>query len=79
MRDKYGSRAWTRYGLVDAFNPLTSWYDADVLGIDLGIMALMAENLRTGFVWQTFMKDKDVQRGMERAGFHADAATQKPG
>lgn len=79
MRDKYGSRAWTRYGLVDAFNPLTSWYDADVLGIDLGIMALMAENLRTGFVWQTFMKDKNVQRGMERAGFHADAATQKPG
>ena len=72
MRDTYSDRAWKRYGLVDAFNPLTNWYDADVLGIDLGIMALMAENVRTGFVWETFMKDKDVQRGMERAGFHPD-------
>jgi hypothetical protein len=69
MRDKYGERAWTRYGLVDAFNPLTNWYNADVLGIDLGIMILMAENSRTGFVWETFMKDKDAQRGMQRAGF----------
>lgn len=72
MREKYGDRAWTRYGLVDAFNPLTNWYNADVLGIDLGIMAVMAENLRTGFVWETFMKDKDAQRGMNRAGFHPD-------
>jgi hypothetical protein len=72
MRDKYGDRAWTRYGFVDAFNPLTNWYDADVLGIDLGIMALMAENLRSGFVWETFMQDKDAQRGLERAGFHPD-------
>lgn len=72
MRDKYGDRAWTRYGLVDAFNPLTNWYDTDVLGIDLGIMALMAENLRTDFLWEIFMKDRDVERGMERAGFRSD-------
>jgi hypothetical protein len=72
MRHKYADRAWTRYGLVDAFNPLTNWYNADVLGIDLGIMAVMAENLRTGFVWETFMKDKDARRGMERANFHPD-------
>jgi hypothetical protein len=30
----------------------------------------MAENLRTGFVWNTFMKTAEAQRGMERAGFH---------
>jgi hypothetical protein len=29
----------------------------------------MAENLRTGFVWNTFMKNKAAQRGMRRAGF----------
>lgn len=72
MRGKHGDRAWTRYGLVDAFNPLMNWYDADVLGIDLGIMTLMAENLRTNFVWETFMKNDDAQRGMQRAGFHRD-------
>ena len=30
---------------------------------------LMAENARTGFVWDTFMKNAEAQRGMERAGF----------
>ncbi len=27
---------------------------------------LMAENLRTGFVWETFMKTPEAKRGMER-------------
>ena len=30
---------------------------------------VMAENARTGFVWKTFMKNPEAQRGMERAGF----------
>jgi hypothetical protein len=64
-------KAWGRYGFVDAFNPLTGWYDADVLGIDLGITMLMAENARSGLVWDVFMKNKDMQRAMEKAGFKA--------
>jgi hypothetical protein len=31
---------------------------------------LMAENHRTGFVWEQFMKNEEAKRGMERAGFH---------
>jgi hypothetical protein len=62
-------QAWQRYGYVDAFNPLTGWYDADVIGIDLGISVLMAENQRTQFVWNTFMKDPVAQNGMNLAGF----------
>jgi hypothetical protein len=69
MREKYGPKVWARYGLVDAFNPLANWYNPDVLGIDLGIMMLMAENLRTNFVWDTFMKNAEAQRGLQRAGF----------
>jgi hypothetical protein len=61
--------AWCRYGFVDAFNPMTGWYDTDVIGIDTGITMLMAENARTGFVWETFMKNPEAQRGMEMAGF----------
>ena len=61
--------AWNKYGFVNAFNPLKNWYDPDVIGIDTGITMLMAENLRTGFVWDTFMKAPEAQRGMERAGF----------
>ena len=62
-------KAWGRYGFVDAFDPLNGWYDPDVIGIDVGITMLMAENARSGFVWETFMKDKGMQRGMEKAGF----------
>ena len=62
--------AWKRYGFVDAFNPLTGWYDTDVIGIDQGISMLMAENQRTGMVWQVFNSAPEVQAGMTAAGFH---------
>ncbi len=69
IRSRYGA-AWSKYGFVNAFNPLTNWYDPDVIGIDTGITMLMAENLRTGFVWETFMKTSEAQRGMQRAGLN---------
>ncbi len=68
IKDHY-PRAWSKYGFVNAFNPLRNWYDSDVVGIDTGITMLMAENVRTGFVWNTFMKNPEAQRGMQRAGF----------
>ena len=63
-------KAWQRYSFVDAFNPLSGWYDTDVIGIDLGIMMLMAENQRTGFVWNTFMKNPEAVAAMTAVGFH---------
>jgi hypothetical protein len=75
IRNRYGS-AWSRYGFVNAFNPLKNWYDSDVIGIDTGITMLMAENARTAFVWDTFMKNPEAQRGMERAGFKPYASPQ---
>jgi hypothetical protein len=69
MRAKY-PRAWGRYGFVDAFNPSAHWFNPDVIGIDLGISVLMAENLRSEFVWQTFMRNADADRAMHLAGFH---------
>ena len=76
IKNKYGKRAWSRYGFVDAFNPLTNWYDTDVIGIDMGITMVMAENARTGFVWETFMKNPEAQRGMDRAGLKTYQAAQ---
>ena len=70
MRSKWGKRAWGRYGFVDAFHPAANWYDPDVLGIDQGISVLMAENLRSGFVWETFMRNPESKLAMQRAGFH---------
>ena len=69
LRQKY-EPAWGRYGFCDAFHPEKDWYDPDVLGIDLGIGVLMAENLRSGFVWETFARNPEVGVAMRRAGFH---------
>jgi len=70
LKDRYGKQAWGRYGFCDAFHPDAQWYDPDVLGIDLGIAVLMAENLRTGFVWETFAQNPEASLAMQRAGFH---------
>jgi hypothetical protein len=70
MRSKWGKQAWGRYGFVDAFHPAANWYDTDVLGIDQGISVLMAENLRSGLVWNTFMRNPESVTAMQRAGFH---------
>jgi hypothetical protein len=64
------SRIYGRYGFCDALHPDKRWIDPDVLGIDLGISVLMAENLRTGFVWETFAQNPEVPLAMQRAGFH---------
>ena len=69
IKNRYGQKTWSDYGFVDAFNPLTQWYDTDVVGIDAGITMVMVENARTAFVWDTFMKNPEALQGMERAGF----------
>lgn len=68
LRDRY-PRSWGRYGYVDAFHPQAEWFDKDVLGIDQGIGVLMAENLRSGFVWETFGKNVEVGKAMKLVGF----------
>lgn len=70
IQSRYGA-AYGKYGFVNAFNPLKNWYDSSFIGIDTGITMLMAENARTGFVWNTFMKSPEARRGMERAGFRS--------
>jgi hypothetical protein len=62
-------KAWTRYGFVDAFHPKDNWYDAEIVGIDQGIMLLMAENLRNEGVWKAFMQNAEIIRAMHSAGF----------
>jgi hypothetical protein len=36
----------------------------------LGITMVMAENQRTGFVWDTFMKNPEASAAMTAVGFH---------
>ena len=85
MRTRYGSRLFTEYGFRDAFNPSFTftdtpvkqesavtdmgWFDHDFLGIDQGPILLMAENARSGLVWNVMRKSPAIQRGLRRAGF----------
>jgi hypothetical protein len=71
LRLQYGERIWKRYGFVDAFNPMTGWSDSDVVGIDVGISLLMAENAQDEFVWKTFMQNREAQAAMQKCGFHS--------
>ena len=69
MRRRFGDRIYGRYGFADAFHPGDGWTNPDVIGIDTGITLLMAANLRSEFVWTTFMKNANVMRALDRAGF----------
>ena len=57
---------------------MSGWVSPDVIGIDVGIMMVQAENLRTGFVWNTFMRAPEVQRGMWMAGFRPSSEEPRP-
>lgn len=85
MKTKYGDRLYGPYGFRDAFNPTyryasrfangpttQGWFDVDYLGIDQGPILLMAENLRTGFVWKLMKKNPYIRQGLVRAGFTGD-------
>ncbi|MEQ8846565.1 glucoamylase family protein [Botrimarina sp.] len=87
MRDRYGDRLYAQYGFRDAINPTfrdggvklshgvvdpqTGWVADDYLGIDQGPILLMAENHRSGLVWELMKKSPAIRRGLTRAGFTA--------
>ena len=68
MRRRFGDRIYGRYGFADAFHPTDGWVNPDVIGIDLGITLLSAENLRSGKVWEWFMRNGEIPAAMSRAG-----------
>jgi hypothetical protein len=93
MREKHGDALFGQYGFLDAFNetfpgdrapgmgrtiPGRGWYDTDYLGIDQGPILIMAENYRTGLVWQYMRRHPAVIRGLRRAGFTGGWLDQAP-
>jgi hypothetical protein len=64
MHEKFGERIYGKYAFADAFNPNTGWVGPDVIGINVGITLLSAENLRTGNVWRWFMRNREIDKAM---------------
>ncbi|MEO7659516.1 MAG: glucoamylase family protein, partial [Pyrinomonadaceae bacterium] len=67
MKSEFGSKIYGKYGFADAFNPHNGWVNRDVIGIDLGITLLSAENLRSGNIWHWFMQNPEVRTALRRA------------
>ncbi len=65
MRDSFGKKTYGRYGFVDAFNPITGWVNPDVIGIDVGITLLSAENLIDERVWRWFMRNPEAAHALK--------------
>jgi hypothetical protein len=57
------------YGPYDAYSQSNHWYLPRYLAIDQGPIPIMVENYRTGLLWDLFMRNEDVQRGLARLGF----------
>jgi len=76
MREKYGEKIYGKYGFVDAFNPKTGWVDRDVIGINVGIILLSSENMRTGNIWRWFMQNREIPLALERVGIVKYASIQ---
>jgi hypothetical protein len=84
MRERY-PQAWGQYGFLDAFNPTfqfagvrlthgrivpgVGWFDTDYLGIDQGPILLMAENYRSGMIWDVMKRNPYIIEGLRRARF----------
>jgi hypothetical protein len=68
MLERYGNKVWGRYGFVDAFQPADQWFSPDVIGINQGIMMMMAENARGTTVWDAVMSASEAGRGLEAVG-----------
>lgn len=68
MKERFGEKIYGRYGFTDAFCPTNGWVSPDVLGLDVGITLLSAENLRTGNLWKWFMRNPEIPHAMELAG-----------
>lgn len=68
MRERFGKQIWGPLGFADAFNPASGWVAPNHIAINTGITLLMAENARSRFVWNAFMKSPEVKAGMTRVG-----------
>lgn len=62
----YGQDIWGPYGFYNAFNPTRDWVATCYIGIELGPIAPMIENYRSGLLWRLFMQAPEVRRVIER-------------
>lgn len=58
--DELGEKLWGPFGFYDAFHLGTDWVSPQFLAIDVGPIAPMIENHRTGLCWEMFMANPEI-------------------
>ncbi|MDH3697642.1 MAG: beta-glucosidase [Flavobacteriaceae bacterium] len=60
-----------QFGPYDAFSFEHNWFVPRYLAIDQGPIPVMIENHRSGLIWDLFMGNEDVKRGLRSLGFQS--------
>ncbi|WP_372917815.1 glucoamylase family protein [Salegentibacter sp.] len=68
--EEMGTTLWGPYGFYDAFSEEENWVADGYLAIDQGPIISMIENHRTGLLWDLFMGDEEIQKGLSRLNFN---------
>ena len=63
-------RLWGNYGFKDAFNLTEDWFASSYLAIDQGPIVVMIENHRSALLWDVFMKNEEINLGLNALGFY---------
>ncbi len=68
--EELGGRLWGEYGFFDAFSIHHDWWADNYLAIDQGPIVVMIENHRSGLLWDLFMRNREIHKGLEVLGFY---------
>lgn len=67
--EELGDSLFGKFGFYDAFSETEDWFPKKYLAIDQGPIVVMIENHRSGLIWELFMKNPEIQEGLEKLGF----------
>ncbi|MEZ4802958.1 MAG: glucoamylase family protein [Gelidibacter sp.] len=60
----YGEKLYGYYGFHDAISPDDQWISPLYMGLNQAPIVVMIENYRSGLLWNLFMKNDDVKKGL---------------
>jgi len=69
---KYGEKTFGKYGPFDAFSLENNWFPETYLAIDQGPIVCMIENYRSKLLWNLFMNNEDVKKGLQLLDFKVE-------
>jgi hypothetical protein len=67
-----GNELFGEFGFYDAFSEQYNWYPKRYLAIDQGPIVIMIENYRSALVWDLFMSNPEIVKGLKILGFVID-------